>query len=197
MGSSDMNKKETSGEWRYQDGDTGCSWLCSSSQEQLTTSHGQDTTEGFLEHWGLGCSTPCTTEAKADCIRRLRGSATQVTILPFPHTSTAALREVSTEPLVGSFSGKRKPRETTSNPSIVGNFVGPLLWSNPRGIAGESEGFNHWEFEWQRTKLWEGWIQNSEARKLYNSFSYKKEKQNYKYNIRHENEYLGWQKKSQ
>ena len=44
-----------------------------------------------------GWSTPCTTETKTDCVRKLRGT---LTALPLPQDRTASHREVYPEPSV-------------------------------------------------------------------------------------------------
>lgn len=53
-------------EWYHQDDDIGCYQLHSPSQEQLTTVHGQGTTEKILDLGGEPEEPSCTTGHEKD-----------------------------------------------------------------------------------------------------------------------------------
>lgn len=63
--------RNPSREWNYWYSDIG-SWLCFPSQEQLKIIPEQDSTEKTLEYGNESEANPYTTEAKTDCIRKVR-----------------------------------------------------------------------------------------------------------------------------
>lgn len=109
----------------HEDEDLGCSWLCFPSQEQLITIQKQETTERILEHESEAEVTPCSTDTKTDCIRRVRESSYVLNKLPFPHA-----RERSPW-ASGSSNGKREPGGGEPLPSALWvTFQELLLWSH-------------------------------------------------------------------
>lgn len=136
-GLSAMDKKKIRGEWRHQDGNLGCSWLCFPSQEeQLTSNQERDTAERILVYGGEAEVPFCSTETQTDCIRRVRSGYALLLL-----QSIAALcREVSREPSVPPM-GKENPLGTIITPPYIGaHFVRiPTLISHHgdfRGICG-------------------------------------------------------------
>lgn len=113
----------------------GLSWLCSLSQEQITTITGQDITEKILEKCSENGAAPCTTENKTDHIRMVRGMATC-----WPHCPSPKLTQHHTKrfPLSLQFfqwKDSTQGRHPASPALWVTSWYSPL-WSILQGLWG-------------------------------------------------------------
>lgn len=131
--------------WCHQNDDIG-HWLHPTSQEQWTTTHGQDIHCKTPRTWRWGWNTSCTTET----LQTILGGYEEEL-----HTDHIALPLGWHSPtprgcpwVDGTSRGKREQVWTFSSPSILG----VLLWFCHRGITGEFVELDHWESDWMEKR---------------------------------------------
>ena len=118
-------------QWHQPDGDTNCSWLCSSSQQaRLTTVPLMRQHWENARTWGWGWSTPCITQMETDDVRRVRRRAAHWPHGPSPRLAPERGLEPP-DPTVEKVEGA----QNIQLPQYVGCFLRAPTWVLP-----------HWDY---------------------------------------------------